>query len=151
MIIMKRMVFSLKAERTPYQGRYFYIGAWTAPGLESCAALDAGAGSTYASNGVVGNRHGFCEFFAQRIGPKTRYLDMGHGGGTMIPTFETERMWARPVQLEDAEQVQRVFPRCEIVKHLGAVVPWPYGSRNRLNMPLLAGVLAIRYVPQIFT
>jgi hypothetical protein len=110
MIIMKRMVFSLKAERTPYQGRYFYIGAWTAPGLESCAALNAGVGSTYASNGVVGNRHGFCEFFAQRIGPKTRYLDMGHGGGTMIPTFETERMWARPVQVEDAEQVQRGLP-----------------------------------------
>jgi hypothetical protein len=25
----------------------------------------------------------------------------------MIPTLETERMWARPVQVEDAEQVQR--------------------------------------------
>ena len=28
----------------------------------------------------------------------------------MIPSLETERMWARPVRLEDAEQVQKVFP-----------------------------------------
>jgi fructose-1,6-bisphosphatase len=25
---MKRIVFSLSVERTTYQGRYFYIGAW---------------------------------------------------------------------------------------------------------------------------
>jgi hypothetical protein len=31
----------------------------------------------------------------------------------MVPTLETERMWARPVQVEDAEQVQRIFHRCE--------------------------------------
>jgi hypothetical protein len=36
MIIMKRMVFSLNVERTPYQGRYFYIGAWTALGPKCC-------------------------------------------------------------------------------------------------------------------
>jgi hypothetical protein len=40
---MKRMVFSLKVERTPYQGRYFYIGtprwAWkVASGRVSSAA-----------------------------------------------------------------------------------------------------------------
>jgi len=34
MIIMKRMVFSLRVERTLYQRRYFYIGAWAALGLE---------------------------------------------------------------------------------------------------------------------
>jgi len=27
----------------------------------------------------------------------------------MIPSLETERMWARPVRLEDAEQVQKIF------------------------------------------
>ena len=43
----------------------------------------------------------------------------------MIPSLETERMWARPVRLEDSEQVQKIFPQWEIVKHLGAVVPWP--------------------------
>src|SRR5579863_8855551 len=36
MIIMKRTVFSLSVERTPYQCRYFYIGAWAALGTECC-------------------------------------------------------------------------------------------------------------------
>jgi hypothetical protein len=44
----------------------------------------------------------------------------------MIPELETERMWLRPVRLEDAEQTQKLFPPWEIVRHLGAVVPWPY-------------------------
>jgi [ribosomal protein S5]-alanine N-acetyltransferase len=48
----------------------------------------------------------------------------------MIPALETERMWAWPVRLEDAEQVQKIFPQWEIVKHLGAVVPWPYPHRQ---------------------
>jgi ribosomal-protein-alanine N-acetyltransferase len=43
----------------------------------------------------------------------------------MIPELETERMWLRPVRLEDAEQTQKLFPQWEIVKHLGAVVSWP--------------------------
>jgi hypothetical protein len=53
---MKRIVFSLSVERTPYQGRYFYIGAWAVPGLESCEAPGARCGSTYASNEPDGNR-----------------------------------------------------------------------------------------------
>lgn len=51
----------------------------------------------------------------------------------MTPTLETERLLLRPLQLEDAEQVQRIFPRWEIVQHLNARVPWPYppdGVRN---------------------
>jgi hypothetical protein len=36
MIIMKRMVFSFNVERTPYQGRYFYIGASTPRKRECC-------------------------------------------------------------------------------------------------------------------
>lgn len=51
----------------------------------------------------------------------------------MIPTLETERMWARPVSVKDAEQVQKIFPRWEIVKHLGAVVPWPYPPDGALQ------------------
>jgi len=47
----------------------------------------------------------------------------------MIQSLETERMSARPVRLEDSEQVQRVFPQWEIVKHvgpcLGEVIPSP--------------------------
>jgi [ribosomal protein S5]-alanine N-acetyltransferase len=44
----------------------------------------------------------------------------------MIPELETERIWLRPVRLEDAEQTPQLFPQWEIVKYLGAVVPWPY-------------------------
>jgi [ribosomal protein S5]-alanine N-acetyltransferase len=44
----------------------------------------------------------------------------------MIPSLETERMWLRPLRIEDAEQTQKLFPHWEIVKYLGAVVPWPY-------------------------
>jgi RimJ/RimL family protein N-acetyltransferase len=32
----------------------------------------------------------------------------------------------RPLELADAEQAQILFPHWEIVKHLNAVVPWPY-------------------------
>jgi RimJ/RimL family protein N-acetyltransferase len=32
----------------------------------------------------------------------------------------------RPLELADAEQAQIQFPHWEIVKHLNAVVPWPY-------------------------
>lgn len=55
----------------------------------------------------------------------------------MIPALETEWMWARSVRLEDAEQVQKIFPQWEIVKHLGAVVPWPYppdGAHRRVEL-----------------
>jgi ribosomal-protein-alanine N-acetyltransferase len=51
----------------------------------------------------------------------------------MIPELETERMWLRPVRLEDAEQTQKLFPQWEIVKHLGAVVPWPYPPDGALR------------------
>jgi [ribosomal protein S5]-alanine N-acetyltransferase len=56
----------------------------------------------------------------------------------MVPTLKTERMWARPVQAGDAEQVQRIFPRREIVKHVGAVVPWPNPADGAL--PTLSNV-----------
>jgi hypothetical protein len=42
----------------------------------------------------------------------------------MIPSLETERMWARPVRLEDAEQVQKIFSAvgdCEAPWRRGAV------------------------------
>jgi len=54
-----------------------------------------------------------------RKAPGLRYFDMGRGcESTLIPSFDTERMWFRPVRLEDAEQVQKIFPQWEIVKHL---------------------------------
>jgi len=42
------------------------------------------------------------------------------------PPLETPRLLLRPLELADADQVQRLFPHWEIVKHLNARVPWPY-------------------------
>jgi [ribosomal protein S5]-alanine N-acetyltransferase len=44
----------------------------------------------------------------------------------MTPELETPRLLLRPLRLEDAEQLQQVFPQWEIVRYLAAVVPWPY-------------------------
>ena len=44
----------------------------------------------------------------------------------MTPDLETRRLQLRPIELADAEQVQRLFPQWEIVKYLAKVVPWPY-------------------------
>lgn len=38
----------------------------------------------------------------------------------------TDRLILNPLISEDAEQIQRVFPRWEIVRYLIASVPWPY-------------------------
>lgn len=42
------------------------------------------------------------------------------------PSLETRRLLLRPLPLEDADQVQFLFPHWEIVKYLNALVPWPY-------------------------
>jgi [ribosomal protein S5]-alanine N-acetyltransferase len=44
----------------------------------------------------------------------------------MTPTLETARLVLRPLQLEDAEQVQPLFATWEVVKYLSHRVPWPY-------------------------
>jgi [ribosomal protein S5]-alanine N-acetyltransferase len=51
----------------------------------------------------------------------------------MTPPFETERLLLRPLQLEDAEQVQAIFPQWEIVKYLANAVPWPYPPDGALT------------------
>jgi RimJ/RimL family protein N-acetyltransferase len=40
--------------------------------------------------------------------------------------LHTPRLLLRPLQLADAERTQLLFPQWEIVKHLNAIVPWPY-------------------------
>ncbi|MFD2265197.1 GNAT family N-acetyltransferase [Lacibacterium aquatile] len=43
-----------------------------------------------------------------------------------LPTLETPRLLLRPLELADAEAAQHLFAHWEIVRHLNAVVPWPY-------------------------
>jgi [ribosomal protein S5]-alanine N-acetyltransferase len=43
-----------------------------------------------------------------------------------VPRLETPRLLLKPLESEDAVQVQQVFPRWEIVRHLVNSVPWPF-------------------------
>jgi [ribosomal protein S5]-alanine N-acetyltransferase len=49
------------------------------------------------------------------------------------PSLETPRLLLRPLELADAPQIQLVFPQWEIVRHLAAVVPWPYPPDGALT------------------
>jgi RimJ/RimL family protein N-acetyltransferase len=51
----------------------------------------------------------------------------------VIPVLETERLWLRPLTVEDADQIQVHFPHWEIVRLLDAVVPWPYPPDGALT------------------
>lgn len=44
----------------------------------------------------------------------------------MVPHLQTPRLFLRPLELADAEQVQLLFPHWEIVRYLTAAIPWPY-------------------------
>jgi RimJ/RimL family protein N-acetyltransferase len=44
----------------------------------------------------------------------------------VTPEGQTERLLLRPLALEDAPQIQELFPHWEVVKYLANVVPWPY-------------------------
>jgi len=44
----------------------------------------------------------------------------------MTPSLETPRLYLRPLELADADQVQILFPQWEIVRYLSKQVPWPY-------------------------
>jgi [ribosomal protein S5]-alanine N-acetyltransferase len=46
----------------------------------------------------------------------------------VTPTLTTARLLLPPLKLEDAPQIQLLFPHWEIVRYLAAQVPWPYPS-----------------------
>ena len=51
----------------------------------------------------------------------------------MTPLLETPRLLLQPLALEDAGQVQMLFPQWEIVKYLASAVPWPYPPDGALT------------------
>ncbi len=51
----------------------------------------------------------------------------------MLDTLETRRLLLQPLQLEDAEQTQQLFPNWEIVRYLNHIVPWPYPPDGALT------------------
>jgi ribosomal-protein-alanine N-acetyltransferase len=59
----------------------------------------------------------------------------------VIPTLETARLFLRPLERADAQQIQALFPHWEIVRYLRSVVPWPYptdGAERFLDHALAA-------------
>jgi [ribosomal protein S5]-alanine N-acetyltransferase len=50
----------------------------------------------------------------------------------MIPEGKTERLFLKPLELADAEQIQKIFPHWEIVRYLVNRVPWPYPLNGAL-------------------
>lgn len=57
----------------------------------------------------------------------------------MTPELETERLSLKPLALADAEHIQNLFPRWEIVRYLNAAIPWPYpadGARTFIERVL---------------
>jgi [ribosomal protein S5]-alanine N-acetyltransferase len=51
----------------------------------------------------------------------------------MTSTGQTARLILRPLALEDAPQIQAVFPQWEIVRYLKNIVPWPYPPDGALT------------------
>jgi RimJ/RimL family protein N-acetyltransferase len=49
------------------------------------------------------------------------------------PELETARLVLRPLELADADQVQKIFPQWEVVRYLAAAVPWPYPPDGALT------------------
>src|SRR5579884_3444552 len=65
---------------------------------------------------------------ARRFTPST-----GLSSREMVPELQTERLILRPLTLDDAGQVQLIFPRWEVVRYLAARVPWPYPPDGALT------------------
>jgi [ribosomal protein S5]-alanine N-acetyltransferase len=51
----------------------------------------------------------------------------------VTPALETVRLFLRPLEVADAEQVQHLFADWEVVKYLNAIVPWPYPPDGALT------------------
>lgn len=68
-----------------------------------------------------------------------------------MPVFklETPRLHLRPVSLEDSPSVQKYFNNWNIIKYIGAEVPWPYpndGAKTHLKDILIKVDLSNTYL-----
>ncbi|NYS12222.1 GNAT family N-acetyltransferase [Achromobacter xylosoxidans] len=57
-----------------------------------------------------------------------------------LPALDTRRLLLRPLSLDDAPAIQRIFPQWEVVRYLAAQVPWPYpedGARTYVEQVAL--------------
>lgn len=64
------------------------------------------------------------------------------------PTLETNRLILRPLRETDAERMQELFPRYEVLQYMTAAIPWPYpadGSKVFLDRVLAEMAAGERY------
>ncbi|MCO5781368.1 GNAT family N-acetyltransferase [Citrobacter meridianamericanus] len=65
-----------------------------------------------------------------------------------IPTFITPSLLLKPLVANDAVQIQRIYPRWEIVRYMVSSVPWPFPENgaehyvNNVALPDMAKGLA---------
>ncbi|MEE4481949.1 GNAT family N-acetyltransferase [Serratia ficaria] len=50
-----------------------------------------------------------------------------------VPMLTTPRLVLRPLTIDDAGDIQRLFPHWEIVRHMTRRIPWPYPKEGALN------------------
>jgi hypothetical protein len=50
-----------------------------------------------------------------------------------VPAITTARLILKPLELADADAVQRVFPQWEIVRLMASHILWPYPSDGALT------------------
>jgi len=50
-----------------------------------------------------------------------------------MPELQTARLLLRPLAIEDAAQVQELFPQWEVVRHLAARFAWPFPPEGVLT------------------
>lgn len=51
----------------------------------------------------------------------------------MFPSFETKRLLLKPISIDDAPSYQKYFADYDVIKTLGAFVPWPYPEDGAIN------------------
>lgn len=50
-----------------------------------------------------------------------------------VAELSTTRLLLRPLELADHAEIQAIFPQWKIVRHLNALVPWPYPADGALT------------------
>src|SRR5207248_2207974 len=52
---------------------------------------------------------------------------------SLVEFLETSRLLLRPLQLEDADRIQQLFPHWDIVRYMASIIPWPYPTDGALT------------------
>lgn len=62
----------------------------------------------------------------------------------LFPPLSTARLVLQPLEIGDADAIQRVFPQWEVVRYLVDLVPWPYPPGGALSYLEQVAIPAMR-------